>query len=112
ADSREGWVDSLRQLLLSYFTKDQEPVDFDFSLIRPAGTPIKGFGGMASGPAALKEMLEAIRQICQHRVGSTITVTDITDIMNYIGRCVVAGNVRRTAEIAFGDPNSDEYLDL
>lgn len=29
-----------------------------------------------------------------------------------IGVCVVAGNVRRTAEIAFGDPESQEYVDL
>jgi adenosylcobalamin-dependent ribonucleoside-triphosphate reductase len=32
--------------------------------------------------------------------------------MNLIGKCVVAGNVRRTAEIVFGDPNSEEYLNL
>ena len=32
--------------------------------------------------------------------------------MNLIGKCVVAGNVRRTAEIVFGDPHSEEYLDL
>jgi hypothetical protein len=28
------------------------------------------------------------------------------------GKCVVAGNVRRTAEIAFGDPSSTEYIEL
>ena len=32
--------------------------------------------------------------------------------MNLIGKCVVSGNVRRTAEIVFGDPHSEEYLDL
>jgi ribonucleoside-triphosphate reductase (thioredoxin) len=32
--------------------------------------------------------------------------------MNIIGKCVVAGNVRRTAEIAFGSPYSDEYISL
>jgi len=32
--------------------------------------------------------------------------------MNLIGKCVVAGNVRRTAEIVFGDPHDEEYLDL
>jgi adenosylcobalamin-dependent ribonucleoside-triphosphate reductase len=32
--------------------------------------------------------------------------------MNLIGKCVVAGNVRRTAEIVFGDPTDEEYLDL
>ena len=32
--------------------------------------------------------------------------------MNLIGKCVVAGNVRRTAEIVFGEPDNEEYLDL
>ena len=45
-------------------------------------------------------------------VNEPITVTTIVDIMNLIGKCVVAGNVRRTAEIVFGDPNSEEYLNL
>lgn len=44
--------------------------------------------------------------------GEPITVTAIVDIMNLIGRCVVSGNVRQTAEIAFGDPMSEEYINL
>jgi hypothetical protein len=44
--------------------------------------------------------------------GAPISVTSIVDIMNLIGKCIVAGNVRRTAEIAFGDPDSQEYVDL
>ena len=45
-------------------------------------------------------------------VGEPISVTTIVDIMNMIGKCVVAGNVRRTAEIVFGDPQSEEYINL
>ena len=48
----------------------------------------------------------------ENNTGEPITITTIVDIMNLIGKCVVAGNVRRTAEIVFGDPNSEEYLDL
>lgn len=110
-DTREGWVDSLRMLLNSYI-HGRDYVTFDYSVIRPFGTPIKGFGGVASGPSALKELLDSVRRLLEKRTGSTLTITDITDIMNMIGRCVVAGNVRRTAEIAFGSPDSDEYLDL
>ena len=110
-DSREGWVESLRLLLDSYFQNRPLPV-FDFSHIRPYGTPIQGFGGLASGPSALRELLESVKLTLDKRVGSPLSVTDIVDIMNFIGRCVVAGNVRRTAEIAFGDPTSSEYLDL
>lgn len=110
-DSREGWVEGLHLLLTSYFD-GKSPVEFSYEAIRPYGTPIKGFGGVASGPGALEELLESVRKLLDKRVGQPISVTDIVDIMNYIGRCVVAGNVRRTAEIAFGDPNSTEYLDL
>jgi len=111
ADSREGWVDALRQLMLSYI-HGRESIEFDYSLIRPYGSPIRGFGGVASGPAALKELLDCVRDILIARTGSCLTITDITDIMNLIGRCVVAGNVRRTAEIGFGPADDEEWLDL
>ena len=39
-------------------------------------------------------------------------MTAIVDIMNCIGRCIVSGDVRQTAEIAFGSATSAEYLDL
>ncbi len=102
-DSREGWVEALKLVLEAYFLGKQVPT-YDFSLIRPAGEPIRGFGGIASGPGPLKEMLEDIHNILEARVGQQITSVDIVDIMNYIGKCVVAGNVRRSAEIALGDP--------
>jgi ribonucleoside-triphosphate reductase len=110
-DTREGWVESLKLLLESYF-HGQAQVEFDYSLIRPAGEPIKGFGGVSSGHEPLEEVHEAIRQVLEGNTGQPITITTIVDIMNLIGKCVVAGNVRRTAEIVFGDPNSEEYLDL
>jgi intein/homing endonuclease len=93
-DSREGWVDALRLILEAYFLGKQVP-NYDFSLIRPAGEPIRGFGGIASGPAPLEAMLKDIHNILKPRVGQKITSVDILDIMNHIGKCVVAGNVRR-----------------
>ena len=110
-DTREGWVESLQLLLESYF-HGQAPVEFDYSLIRLAGEPIKGFGGVSSGPEPLEEVHESVRQVLEGNSGKPITITTIVDIMNLIGKCVVAGNVRRTAEIVFGDPESEEYLDL
>lgn len=110
-DSREGWVESVKLLLESYFLGTAD-VNFDYSLIRPAGVPIKGFGGIASGVEPLKELHKNIIKTLDKNIGEPITVTTIVDIMNFIGKCVVAGNVRRTAEIVFGEPDSDEYLDL
>ena len=113
-DSREGWVDSLRSLLYSY-TPDSHgcKITFDYSKVRPKGSPIKGFGGTASGPAPLKILHEQARKTCDLYVRKKISVTRLfTDIANMIGVCVVAGNVRRSAEIALGNINDDEFLDL
>ena len=110
-DNREGWVESLKLLLESYFHGSAE-VQFDYSKIRPAGEPIRGFGGVSSGHEPLKEIHEEIRKVLNKNVENPITTTTIVDIMNLIGKCVVAGNVRRTAEIVFGNPLDDEYLDL
>ena len=110
-DTREGWVKSLKLLLESYFHGTNE-VEFDYSLIRSEGEPIKGFGGVSSGPDPLEEVHKDIKKVLEGNSGNPITITTIVDIMNLIGKCVVAGNVRRTAEIVFGDPDSEEYLDL
>ena len=110
-DSREGWVESVKLLLESYF-HGTSVVYFDYDMIRDAGEPIKGFGGVSSGYEPLQEIHQDIRKVLDKNVGEPISVTTIVDIMNLIGKCVVAGNVRRTAEIVFGDPNSEEYLDL
>ena len=110
-DNREGWVESLKLLLESYFHGSAEIV-FDYSKIRPAGEPIRGFGGVSSGHEPLEEIHVEIRKVLNRNVENPITTTAIVDIMNLIGKCVVAGNVRRTAEIVFGDPYDDEYLDL
>ena len=108
-DSREGWVEALKLTLEAYFLGKQIP-HYDFSLIRLAGQPIRGFGGIASGPDPLKQMLHEVKEVLERRVGKSITSVDIVDIMNLIGKCVVAGNVRRSAEIALGDPTDLEFV--
>eukprot|EP00475_Leptophrys_vorax_P007980 TRINITY_DN15110_c0_g1_i2.p1 TRINITY_DN15110_c0_g1~~TRINITY_DN15110_c0_g1_i2.p1 ORF type:complete len:577 (-),score=129.63 TRINITY_DN15110_c0_g1_i2:40-1770(-) len=110
-DSREGWVEALKLTLESYFSS-RAPVSFDYSQIRPAGQPIRGFGGVSSGPETLQILIADVVTVLDRHRGKFLSVTGIVDIMNYIGKCVVAGNVRRTAEIAFGDPSLPEYLDL
>ncbi|RLI66043.1 MAG: hypothetical protein DRO88_02850, partial [Promethearchaeia archaeon] len=108
-DSREGWVQALRHLLTAYFEGEAMPI-FDFSKVRPAGTPIRGFGGVASGPEPLKEMLDSQKELLDKRIGKTLSSVDIVDMMNLIGKCVVAGNVRRSAEIALGEIDDEEYI--
>ena len=85
---------------------------FSYDRLRPAGTPIKGFGGVSSGYQVLAELHEHFRNTLDPLTGEFLTVTAIVDLMNHIGKCVVSGNVRRTAEIAFGEADDQEYIDL
>lgn len=66
ADSREGWVDSVRYLINAYFSQMPAP-EFDYSIIRPAGLPIKGFGGISQGGEILKELHEQIEKVRERR---------------------------------------------
>lgn len=110
-DSREGWVDSLSSLLKWAWGAGAQPV-FDYSLIRPRGTKIKGFGGVSEGPDPLIKLHQSLFKMIRDRDGEKVTSRDITDIFNLIGVCVVSGNVRRSAEIAFGEPGDEEFLNL
>jgi adenosylcobalamin-dependent ribonucleoside-triphosphate reductase len=112
ADSREGWADALRRLLDAYVGRASLPASWDTSRIRPPGTPLKSFGGFASGPQPLEKMLDALRRLHDAHVGSKADSRLIVDTMNIVGRCVVAGGIRRSAQIAFGDPDDGEFLDL
>ena len=67
---------------------------------------------MSSGPEPLKNLHENIRRILGATPGQPLTSTMIVDLMNYIGKCVVSGNVRQTAEIAFGSYSDKAFLDL
>lgn len=111
-DSREGWVNLLRRTLTPYFGLGALPAEIDYSKVREEGKPIKGFGGTASGYKPLDEMIVDVKEILNALVGKRITTEAIVDIFNLIGRCVVAGNVRRSAEIAFGSPTDQSFLDL
>lgn len=95
-DSREGWVESVRIIIMLYLVNpDIGLIEFDYSNIREAGTPIRGFGGYASGPSVLHELHERLIKFFNSCVGKMLTSAGITDVMNMIGAAVVAGNVRR-----------------
>jgi ribonucleoside-triphosphate reductase len=137
-DSREGWVESLIRLMCAYidsprYGKNKFPV-FDYSLIREKGLPIKGFGGQSSGSEPLIKMHKRIEgyldAFCAGELivpasektewsPATVEVRKtyshtrlVADIFNSIGSCVVAGNVRRSAEIALGDVDDDDFINL
>lgn len=111
-DSREGWVESYGVLLESYFFSNRPTINFIYDQIRRKGELIKTFGGIAPGPEPLIELHEAVRALFENRQGTLITETDIADLNNLSGRCVVSGGRRRTAEIALGSATSKEFLNL
>ena len=111
-DTREGWVESMSMLLNSYLKPDQVAIDFDYSNVRPAGAPIKTFGGTAAGHEPLLKLHNHIRRLFDGRAGQKLTRVDIADIGNLIGVCVVSGNVRRSAELLLGRLNDQDFLNL
>jgi adenosylcobalamin-dependent ribonucleoside-triphosphate reductase len=111
-DTREGWVESVSLLLNSYLKADQPRWVFDYSLIRPAGAPIKIFGGTAAGHEPLFRLHDYLYQMFENRAGEKVTRKDIADIGNLIGVCVVSGNVRRSAELLIGRIDDEDFLNL
>ncbi|HQE93159.1 MAG TPA: ATP cone domain-containing protein [Anaerolineae bacterium] len=105
-DSAEGWAAALRFGLETWF--EGGDVTFDFSLVRPAGAPLRIKGGRASGPEPLRKMLDFTRARILARQGSFLRPLDAHDIMGAVGGAAVSGGVRRTAMIALFDQDDIE----
>jgi adenosylcobalamin-dependent ribonucleoside-triphosphate reductase len=112
-DSREGWVRLLGKTLKAAFlshSPSKGTFTFSTQAIRGKGSPIRGFGGVASGPEDLCWGIEEISKVLMKRRGRKIRPIDALDVMNIIAQVIVAGNVRRSAQIAIGDPDDVEFL--
>ena len=108
-DSAEGWCDALTLGLETWY--DGKDVDFDFSLVRPAGARLKTMGGKASGPEPLRNLLAFARERVLARQGRRLKNIDAHDIICKIGECVVAGGVRRSAMISLSDLDDSDLRD-
>jgi hypothetical protein len=139
-DSREGWGESTSHLLEAFVGKKVMPPAFSYVRIRDKGAPIKRFGGTCPGPGPLfechKSLIELyyngnIQIIVEHEERSYgeevatlrlegaeefepyhISSTQIVDTANIVGKCVVAGGKRRTAELAIGQADDTEFMAL
>ena len=108
-DSRQGWKRLLHSVLKSFFDTGKS---FSYStiLIREYGAPLNTFGGTASGPGALIDGIADICKVMQNREGKKLRSIDVLDICNIIGRIVVSGSSRRSAQIAMGDPDDVLFI--
>lgn len=133
-DTREGWVELVSDILDCCVGMSAMPTSIDFNEIREAGVPLKGFGGVSSGYMPLAELVQQLvllysggritGTVGRDRImrfsytyrGETapavITSALITDTANLIGKCVVSGNIRRSAEIVFAPTSDTSFMHL
>jgi len=101
ADSKAGWARALRELLAMLYA-GQKPV-IDYSLIRPAGSRLKTFGGRASGPAPLEDLFIFTTKLFENAAGRKLTSLECHDLVCKIAEVVVVGGVRRSALISLSN---------
>lgn len=110
-DNREGWVDLVRRVIDAFFDPQIQRIHYNTGSIRPKGRLIASFGGTASGSEILVHGVEHLARVIGARLGKKLRAIDCLDMMNIIGSVVVAGNVRRSAQIAIGSPTDPDFLD-
>lgn len=114
-DSREGWVYALELLLVAAGRGGNVTLILDVSDVRCKGTPIKGFGGTASGPLPLITMLTEVAKLISSNDGVPLTITPevAMTVDHLIAGAVIAGNVRRSARMSimhWNDPFIEWFL--
>lgn len=108
-DSKEGWCDAFVLGMKTW--ADGGDIDFDYSLLRPAGARLKTMGGKSSGPEPLRRLLNFTREKMLKKQGKRLSNLDVHDIICFIGDCVVSGGVRRSAMISLSDLDDTEIRD-
>lgn len=107
-DTQEGWAESVKMLTFALFRGSD--YEFNYDLIRPAGSPLKVKGGFASGPQPLKDIHNAIRRIIRGAEGRKLRPIEVYDIMNWMLEAGISGATRRSAGLVLFDNDDDEML--
>ena len=105
ADSKLGWAKALKELIHLLYA-GQVP-NWDLTKVRPAGAPLKTFGGRASGPGPLDELFKFVVASFRKAAGRKLTTLECHDIVCKIAEIVVVGGVRRSALISLSDLSDD-----
>ncbi len=109
-DSIEGWADSIKVLMKSYFNGGST-INFDYGDIRPKGARLITAGGKAPGPDPLKEChLKVTHILNQKEDGEQLTSLEVHDIMCHLADAVLAGGIRRAAMISLFDADDIDMI--
>lgn len=104
-DSKEGWSKALRMLIALLYSG--EIAKWDLSKLRPAGAPLKTFGGRSSGPAPLDDLFKFVVNVFKNATGRKLTSLECHDVMCKIAETIVVGGVRRSALISLSNLSDD-----
>ena len=105
ADSKMGWAKAFKELMGMLYI-GQIP-RWDLSKVRPAGAPLKTFGGRASGPAPLENLFNFTVTTLKGSAGRKLSSLECHDIVCKIAEVVVVGGVRRSALISLSNLSDD-----
>jgi ribonucleoside-triphosphate reductase (thioredoxin) len=100
-DSKEGWAAALQIGMKAWF--EGRDCKFDYSRIRPLGSPLRTFGGLASGDESLRQLLNFTRETTLAAQGRQLTSLECHDIMCETASIVVSGGSRRSALVSLSD---------
>lgn len=109
-DSREGWFYFIEHVIVRAI--QHKNVVYSLELLRPEGSPIKGFGGRSGDPGKLGQIAERIYDLISGVEDSDQMVETYYDVACSLGELIVSGNVRRSALIAIGDASDERFLSL
>ena len=105
ADSKLGWAKGLKELIGMLYI-GQIP-RWDLAKIRPAGSPLKTFGGRASGPEPLESLFNFAVNIFKNAASRKLSSIECHDLVCKIAEVVVVGGVRRSALISLSNLSDD-----
>ena len=105
ADSKLGWAKAFKELVGMLYI-GQIP-KWDLSKVRPAGAPLKTFGGRASGPDPLESLFNFTVTTFKNSAGRKLTSLECHDVVCKIAEIVVVGGVRRSALISLSNLSDD-----
>ena len=109
ADSKLGWAKAFKELIgMLYIGQIPRWV---MAKIRPAGAPLKTFGGRASGPEPLEALFNFTVTTFQNSQGRKLSSIECHDIVCKIAEIVVVGGVRRSALISLSNLSDDRMRD-